>query len=179
MKYTETRRMVMSALCIAMGIILPMAFHAIPNAGSIFLPMHIPVLLCGLVCGWKYGLIVGLLTPALSSLLTGMPPAPILPGMVCELGTYGLLSGVLTSKIKTDRRSLGLYAALICAMLAGRVLSGALNALIFRAGDYSLTIWLTASFATALPGIVIQLCVLPWLVLALEKAKLLPSPAAV
>ena len=177
MKHNNIRQLVAAAVCIALGITLPQAFHMIPNAGSVFLPMHIPVLLCGLICGWKYGLIVGILTPALSSLITGMPPAAILPGMICELGAYGLVSGLCIGLVKTKSRVCSLYVSLVTAMLVGRAFSGVLNALIFRAGDYSIRLWLTASFATALPGILIQLCVIPGLVLALEKARVLPSPA--
>lgn len=177
MKRNNIHRLVASAVCIALGITLPQAFHMIPNAGAIFLPMHIPVLLCGLICGWKYGLIVGIITPALSSLITGMPGAAILPGMICELGAYGLVSGLCIGLVRTKSRLSNLYISLIAAMFVGRVFSGALNALIFRAGDYSIRMWLTASFATALPGIIIQLCIIPGLVLALEKARVLPSPA--
>ena len=84
-----TRKLVSCALCIALGVLLPMAFHVIPNAGSIFLPMHIPVLICGLFCGWPYGLACGILTPFISSVTTGMPPAMILPQMMVELALTG------------------------------------------------------------------------------------------
>jgi len=178
MKRKNTKSLVASALCIALGVTLPQAFHMIPNAGTVFLPMHIPVLLCGLICGWKYGFFVGMITPALSSLITGMPSAAILPGMVCELAAYGLVSGLIINHVSLGKRVYNLYAALICAMIVGRVFSGVLNSLIFRAGNYSLIIWLTASFVTALPGIIIQLCAIPCLVLALEKAGILAAPAA-
>ena len=92
MEKNHVKNLVTAAMCVALGIILPMAFHTIQNAGSIFLPMHIPVLICGLACGWQYGLLCGVLTPLLSSLLTGMPPAAILPAMLCELAVYGLLT---------------------------------------------------------------------------------------
>ena len=95
----NTRRLVMSALCVALGLVLPLAFHAVPNAGQVFLPMHIPVLLCGLICGPVYGLVCGALTPFLSSVLTGMPPSSMLPGMMCELATYGLVGGLLGGKL--------------------------------------------------------------------------------
>ena len=144
----------------------------LPNAGSIFLPMHIPVLLCGLICGWAYGLGCGVLAPLLSSLMTGMPPAAILPGMLCELAVYGLISGLLLKVIHTKRTIADLYLALIGAMIAGRLVSGALNALIFRAGSYSLAAWTAASFVTALPGIAIQLVLIPILVTALQRAGL-------
>lgn len=170
---TQTKRLIFAGLCVALGVVLPVAFHSVANAGSIFLPMHIPVLLCGLVCGWPFGLACGVLAPLLSSLFTGMPPAAMLPSMLCELAVYGFLSGLLLQKIKTGKLIVDLYLSLIAAMLAGRLVYGLLNALIFRAGSYSLPIWLTASFVTALPGIVIQLAVLPALVLALQKTKLI------
>lgn len=170
------KNLVASALCIAMGLVLPAAFHGIPNAGSIFLPMHIPVLLCGLICGWKYGLIVGILTPFLSSVLTGMPPMAVLPGMICELAVYGFVTGLLIGRVRTGKNVLNLYICLVSAMLCGRLVSGVMNGLIFRAGDYSLQVFATAAFVTGLPGIAIQLVVIPALIIALEKAHLLAAP---
>lgn len=170
MKKPQTKRLVTSAACIALGILLPMVFHTIPNAGSIFLPMHIPVLLCGLVCGWGYGLAVGILTPVLSALLTQMPPAAVLPGMACELAVYGLITGLLSRRVRTGKYLANLYISLVSAMLIGRITYGVLNALIFKAGQYSLNLWLTAAFITGLPGIAIQLVLIPPLVFALERA---------
>ena len=169
----QTKRLILAALCAALGVVLPLAFHAVANAGSIFLPMHFPVLLCGLICGWPYGLACGILTPLLSSVFTGMPPMAYLPGMLCELAVYGFVSGLLMRQIKTGKLLADLYLSLITAMLAGRLVFGLLNALIFRAGSYSLAIWVSASFITALPGIVIQLAVIPALVLALKKSRLI------
>ncbi len=167
----QTKQMVAAALCVALGIVLPVVFHSVPNAGSVILPMHLPVLLCGLLCGPVYGLLCGILTPALSSLFTGMPPAAYLPSMLCELAVYGLLAGLLILVVRSKWTLLNLYVALVGAMLAGRVVYGILNALLFRAGQYSLQLWVTASFVTALPGILIQLVLLPVLVFALRKAK--------
>lgn len=167
----KTKQVVISALCIALGVVLPMAFHFIPNAGSVMLPMHIPVLLCGLSCGPIYGLVVGILTPILSSILTGMPPAAILPSMVFELATYGLVAGVLIRFIKSSNEWVNIYGSLLGAMLLGRVVYGLMNALVFRAGAYSLQVWLTASFVTALPGIILQIIVIPVVVFALKKSK--------
>ena len=169
----HTKNLVISGLCCALGVVLPLAFHAIPNAGSILLPMHLPVLLCGLVCGPVYGLGCGILTPILSSFITGMPPAAYLPSMVCELAVYGLLAGILIRLIKTRKKSLNIYIALIGAMIGGRIVYGLLNSLIFRAGDYSMQLWLAGAFVNAVPGIILQLAVLPLLVLALYKARVL------
>ncbi len=168
----QVRKLVFAGLCVAIGIVLPLAFHSVPQGGMIFLPMHIPVLLCGMAAGPVYGLLCGVLTPALSALMTGMPGAAVLPGMLCELAVYGLISGLLLKFVHTKSRAANVWIALIGAMICGRIVSGLLNALIFRAGQYSMQIWVTASFVTALPGIAIQLIVVPLLVLALERAKL-------
>jgi niacin transporter len=172
---SKTKRLVLAALCLALGVVLPIAFHSVANAGSIFLPMHIPVLLCGIICGWPYGLACGVLAPILSSLITGMPPMAYVPSMVCELAVYGLATGLIKQFVKTGKPLLDIYIALISAMLLGRITFGVLNALIFRAGEYSLAVWTTAAFVTALPGIIIQLIVIPILVLALQKAKIVEA----
>lgn len=169
----KIRKMVLTALSIALGIVLPMTLHAIPNAGSIFLPMHIPVFICGLAIGWPYGLICGIATPLLSSAITGMPPAPILPAMVFELAVYGVVSGWLYKKLHKHHAVTALYVSLAGAMLLGRVVMGVVQAFIFNIGNYSVQTWVTASFVTALPGIAIQLILIPLVVLALKKARVL------
>lgn len=164
--------LVVAALCVAIGVVLPVAVHGIPNAGAVLLPMHLPVLLCGLLCGPLYGLGCGILTPLMSSLITGMPGPAYLPSMVCELAVYGLIAGLLIFLVHTGNQTADLYISLAGAMIAGRIIYGIVNALIFRAGEYSMSMWLTASFVTALPGIVIQLVLLPLIVLGLRRAKL-------
>lgn len=167
------KRMTLSAVCVALCVVLPIAFHAIPDAGSVFLPMHIPVLICGMICGWPYGLLCGLMGPILSGVLTGMPPMAFLPSMMVECGTYGLVSGLVLKFVRTKSTYADLYIALIAAMLAGRVVSGIAKALIFTPG-MAMSAWITASFITALPGIVIQLVFLPTVVFTLMKARVIP-----
>ena len=126
---TNTKRLILAGLCVALGIVLPVAFHSVANAGSIFLPMHIPVLLCGLICGWPYGLACGVLAPLLSSLITGMPPMAFLPSMLCELAVYGFVSGLLMRYVKTGKLLADLYISLVGAMLLGRLVLGLLSEL--------------------------------------------------
>ena len=165
----KTKQLVLTAMFIALGVILPQAFHAIPNAGSIFLPMHIPVLISGYVTGPLFGMICGILTPVLSHLIFSMPPAPILPSMICELAVYGLMTGLLNKVIKIENDYVKAYVVLILSMLAGRLTYGILNTLIFKAGSYSFAAWTSAAFVTALPGIIIQLLIIPILVVRLRK----------
>jgi len=174
-KMTNVKKMVLTALFIALGIVLPLTLHAVPQAGLIFLPMHIPVLLCGIICGFPFGLACGIITPILSSLTTGMPPTFILPSMIFELAAYGLFSSLLMRYVPLKNIYARIYVSLIGAMLIGRIFFGLANALIFNVGEYSMQMWLTASFVTALPGIVLQIVIIPAIVIALQKANLIDS----
>ena len=173
MKQFSIKNLILAALFLALGILLPMPFHVV-GAGSAFLPMHIPVLLCGLICGWQYGALCGFIVPLLSSLFTGMPPIfPTAPAMMLELCAYGVMTGLLYRRAKQN-----IYVSLIGSMLAGRVVSGLANAVFMgMAGKaYGFSMFLTGAFVTALPGIVIQLIAVPLIVMALEKAHVLEKP---
>ena len=174
-KLSMVKQSVITALCIALCVVLPQAFHAIPNAGSIYAPMHIPVLLCGLICSWPFGLLCGILGPLASSLITGMPPSAILPQMMVELATYGVLASLFMSFIRTKNTYLDLYLSLIGAIVLGRVVAGIAKALIFSSGKYSLSAWATSYFVNSLPGIIIHLLIIPSIVFALMKARLIPK----
>ena len=47
------KNLTLAAMFLAAGLVLPFVTGQIPQIGSMLLPMHLPVLLCGLVCGWK------------------------------------------------------------------------------------------------------------------------------
>ena len=172
---SAVKRSILTAVCIALCVVLPQAFHAIPNAGQIYLPMHIPVLLCGLVCGWPYGLLCGLAGPALSSLFTGMPPVTMLPSMMVECAVYGAVTGLAMKFFRTGRLYPDLYVSMLLAMILGRVVSGISKALIFTPGQVTMTAWVTGSFVTGLPGIIIHLVLIPTIVFALMRARLIPD----
>ena len=173
MQMTYVKKMVFTAVCAALCLVLPMALHSIPNAGSIFLPMHIPVLLCGLICGWPYGFVCGLLGPAISS-LTGMPPLAMLPSMMVECGVYGLVAGLMMRFIRTKNTYADLYISMVTAMILGRVVAGFSKSLIFSPSAAPFA-WVTTSLITGIPGIVIQLVVMPAVIFALTRARLIPQ----
>ena len=174
MKMTYSKKLVFTAVCAALCVVLPMAFHSIQNAGTVFLPMHIPVLLCGLMCGWPFGLICGIIGPLLSSLLTGMPPAAMLPSMMVECAAYGCVTGLMMQLVHTKRAVADLYISMVTAMVAGRVLAGLAKSLIFAPGTAPFA-WVTTSLVAGIPGIVIQLILIPLVIASLTKAKLLPA----
>ena len=164
-----------TAVCIALCVVLPVAFHLIPNGGTLFSPMHLPVLLCGIVCGAPYGLLCGILGPLLSSLLTGMPGMGYLPPMMVELTVYGLVAGLMMHLIHTGKQLTDIYISLIIAMLAGRILAGISKALLFMPGEYSVQIWATSYFVSCIPAIIVQLLLIPIIYAAMQKAGLVPN----
>lgn len=172
---TNTRRMVSAGLCLALGVLLPQLVHFVPlptgmNAGSVLCPMHLPVLLAGFLAGGPWGLACGVLTPLLSSLLTGMPPLyPVGVSMACELAAYGLLAGVLYRRCGHR-----IFPALVGAMLGGRAVLGIVNTLLYGVfgSGYTLAGFLSGAFVTALPGILIQLLLIPAILTALKRSGL-------
>ena len=169
------RRSITAAMLIALCVVFPMAFHAVgPIAGRTLLPMHIPVLLTGLICGPLFGLIVGLAGPLLSHLFTQMPPSVMVAPMMIELATYGLVAGVMINLVHTRRLSADLYISLIVAMLVGRIVAGIAQVVYFFEGTYAIGMWTTAYFVTSFPGIVIQLLLIPSLIIALERERVIP-----
>lgn len=171
---THTGKSAIAALCIALSVVLPMLFHSIPDAGSVYSPIHIPSLLCGLVAGWQYGLLAGLLGPLFSSMLTGMPPMAYLPPMMVECAMFGLITGLCFRFVKTGRCVADIYISLSAAMVLGRVIAGISRSLIFARGSYSMAMFLSSYFVVGIPGIILHLVLVPILYLTLERARLIP-----
>ena len=174
MKLTYVKKLVFTAACAALCLVLPMAFHSIPNAGTIFLPMHIPVLLCGLVCGWPFGLISGVIGPLLSSVITGMPPAAMLPSMMVECACYGCITGLMMRFVRTGKQLPDLYISMVTAMVVGRIIAGLAKSLVFAPGTAPFA-WVTTSLVTGIPGIAIQLVLMPAVIAAMTRARLIPA----
>ena len=170
---TKTQKMALTGMLMGVGILLPLATaHGLGLPGTVLLPMHIPVLICGLLCGPFYGAVCGLLLPILNCVLTGMPVAyPMLPIMAMELLTYGLVSGLMLHKTPLARWKFGVYPAMLIAMICGRVAYGlTFQLLLVISGQIkALTVW--AAIATGLPGIVVQLLLIPAIVLAVRRTR--------
>ena len=169
---TTVKKSIITAVCIALCVVLPQAFHAIPNAGSIYLPMHIPVLLCGLICGWQYGLVVGLIVPVLRSMMFGMPPMfPTATAMAFELMTYGFLAGFLYEHSRWQCVK-ALYRCLVLAMIGGRIVWGAAMMILLgvSGGAFTFQAFLAGALLNAVPGIALQLVLIPVIMVSLDKA---------
>lgn len=173
---SSVKKICICAFCIALSCVLPAAFHAV-GLGSAFSPIHLPALLCGLVCGWPYGAFCGIAGPALSCVITGMPGPAMLVYMIPEVCVYGLATGLGMKLIHTGKPVLDVYLSLAPAMVAGRVAGGVARALFYlaTAQSYSIALWAGAYFVETIPAMVLQLVVLPALVWALTRARLVPA----
>lgn len=170
------RKLVLSALMLALGLILPFITMQIPQLGNMLLPMQIPVLLCGFLCGAPYGAIIGFVLPLLRSILIGMPVLlPSAMAMAIELMVYGLLSGVIYSKLR--KKHFGIYFTLIPVMLIGRIAWGITAFILFRILGMNFTweIFKAQAFFNAIPGIILQFIFIPPMVSALTKTNLYRS----
>ena len=170
------RQLVFAAVCLALCLVLPFLTGQIPQVGSMLCPMHIPVLLAGFLCGPWWAMAVGAVAPALRYLLFSMPP--LLPtglGMTFELLVYGLVAGLLYRLL--PKRNGCIYVALIAAMVAGRIVWGVASIVIYGAMGNAFTwpIFFAGAFGNAIPGIVVHIILIPVLVMALKKAKIIPE----
>jgi riboflavin transporter FmnP len=166
----STRPFITAGILISIGLILPIGFHAMGMGGPIFLPMHIPVLVGGAVLSPALALIIGILTPVLSSFITGMPVAyPILPIMAVELGLYGLCASLSMRKLK-----LNIWMTLALSMVVGRLGAGLTVYMLAQTLGLKMQalLYLKGAVITGLPGIAIQLVIIPLLVRALKRAGL-------
>lgn len=174
MNSTQLRKLTYSALYMAIALILPFVTGQIPEIGAMLCPMHIPALLCGFMCGWPWGVAVGFISPLLRSVMFGMPamfPAAI--AMAFELAVYGGMAGLLYSRL--PRKKWMIYAALLISMIAGRVVWGAVQALLagLSGNSFTWTLFLTGAVINAIPGIIMQLALIPVLVFTMDKAGLM------
>ena len=166
----RTREIIVGALLIAAGLALPSLFHMFAMGGRIFLPMHIPVLLAGLLISPPMALLVGALTPLLSSILTGMPPAfPTMVVMMFELGSFGLIVSLARTRFNQST-----YPALIIGILSGRIISALVMWFIglFIQVDINPLFYVVNNIVTGLPGIIIQLILVPALAYAIRASRL-------
>ncbi|WP_027340422.1 ECF transporter S component [Halonatronum saccharophilum] len=159
----ELKKLTQSGILLALGIILPYAFHASGVGGNIFLPMHLPALLAGFIVGPVYGMAVGGLSPLVNFFITGRPPIPIMPLMVVELAVFGLITGLLYKKVHININ-------LIIAMLVGRLVYRTIFVLFI--GEFANPLVLVAAnLPGELPGIAMQLALIPVIVDLVNKAR--------
>ncbi|MCR5777243.1 MAG: ECF transporter S component [Lachnospiraceae bacterium] len=176
MKGNSIKKLTFTAMFLAIGIILPFFTGQIPEIGSMLLPMHIPVFLCALICGEKWGTPMAFVLPILRSALFGMPPMyPTAIAMAFELAAYAFVAGYLYSHSKWQC-SKALLRCLVIAMVAGRVVWGIAQVVLLGIAGNAFTVqaFLAGALFKAIPGIVLQLILIPAVMIALNRTKLVP-----
>jgi riboflavin transporter FmnP len=173
MNALQVRKMTYAALCLAIAMVLPFITGQIPEIGSMLCPMHIPALLCGFICGWPWGLAVGFVAPLLRSVLFGFPP--MFPGAVAmafELAVYGGMAGFLWKKLPRKRGVT--YAVLLISMIAGRIVWGVVRVVLagLSGSTFTWALFLAGAVTNAIPGIILQIVLIPVLVNVMERAGL-------
>ncbi|MBQ0026433.1 MAG: ECF transporter S component [Lachnospiraceae bacterium] len=166
----KIKYMVLGAAFLALAMVLPLLTGQIPQIGKALCPMHIPVILCGFFCGPWYALAIGLISPLLRFLIFGMPV--IVPDGICmcfELATYGFITGALYKLL--PKKKISIYVALIIAMLAGRIVWGIGRTIFYGLGstEFGFAAFIAGGFINALPGIILQLVLIPIIVIALSR----------
>lgn len=167
-------KMTLAALFLALSYVMPFLTGQIPEVGAMLCPLHIPVLLCGFVCGWPWGLAVGFIAPLFRSMTTGMPPLfPSAVAMAFELAAYGAMTGLMHRLL--PKKKPFIYCSLLVAMTAGRLVWGAamLVCLGVSGGSFTFAAFLAGAFMNAIPGIIVQLVLIPPLVMVLDNIKVL------
>lgn len=177
MKHKMTKKqiqdLVTSAMLMAVGIVLPFFTGQIPQIGNMLLPMHLPVLVCGLICGWQYGGIIGFMLPLLRYMLFSAPPMPNGIAMAFELAAYGAIAGFLYNRSRWQC-ILSLYRSLVIAMVGGRMVWGLVRVLMLGIGGnaFSWEMFMAGALLNAIPGIILQLVFIPVLMVALNRTGL-------
>ena len=172
-KHNRLFRMTLSALFLALAYVMPFMTGQIPEIGAMLCPMHLPVLLCGFICGWPWGLVVGFVSPLLRSMLTGGFP-PMFPTAVCmafELAAYGVVSGLMHKLLPKKKRYI--YCSLITAMVTGRLVwGGAMFVCLSAKGGFTFSAFLAGAVTQALPGIAVQIILVPVIVMLIDGLKI-------
>ncbi len=170
-----TLKLTYAAICLALCMVLPFLTGQIPQIGSALSPMHIPAFLCGFLCGWPYGLLVGFIAPLLRMAIFGMPPFLTSIGMAFELAAYGFLAGLLFKLL--PKKTYNIYVSLIGAMIGGRIVWGIARFVItgLSGTAFPFSAFLAGAVTNAIPGIILHIVLVPVIIIALKKAKVIPN----
>lgn len=176
MENKKIKQIVLSGLFLSVGLVLPFLTGQLRELGNMLLPMHLPTFLCGLIIGPFYGFFVGLIMPILRSILFGMPTMyPRAIAMAVELSAYGFASGFLYKNLFKTKSVFTLYISLIISMLFGRIVWGITEIILLGIDGnvFTFSAFWVGAFANSFIGIVIQLILIPLIITALQKARLI------
>ena len=175
MQNKNLKKLIFSALFLAIGFILPLFFGQLPTIGQMLVPMHIPVILCGMICDWKYGAIIGFILPLLRSFIFSVPVFyPTAIAVAFEMCTYGLIVGILYGLSK-KKSVFTIYFSMIVAMILGRIIRCIAQIILLniQGNPFVWKTFFTGVLLNSIPGIILQLIIIPIVMIALKRSKLI------
>jgi riboflavin transporter FmnP len=175
----DIQNMILAGMMLALAIVLPFLTGSVSFLGQAFLPMHVPVIICGFICGPKHGGLIGFVAPVLRSFMFGMPPLyPVAIAMSFELAAYGIFTGLLYQSLR-KYNIYGIYATLLISMILGRVVYGVVNTILLgiESSPYSFEAFISGAFIAGIPGIIFQLIVIPFVIFAYDQHERRRGPS--
>ena len=170
------KKLTVSAMMLAIALLLPFLTGQLPAIGNMLSPMHIPVLLTGMLCGPIFGFAVGAVAAPLRFILFGVPRMPNVLYMTAELAAYGLLSGIFHHIL--PKRKISLYISLILSMIGGRIAYAvifiSINLSNAKTVEALILPVVSATVLLAWPGMILQILIIPTILIILQKAKVIP-----
>ena len=173
MRKDNIQKMILAAMFLALAYVMPFLTLQIPQIGQMLCPLHIPVLICGFICGWKWGLTIGFIVPLLRSLTLSMPPMyPSAIAMAFELATYGAIAGLMFQIL--PKKKIFIYVSLLISMLVGRIIWGSAMYVLMdiKGNSFTFSSFLTGAIINSVPGIIIQIILVPIIVMLIKNKKL-------
>ncbi|MBQ7624046.1 MAG: ECF transporter S component [Clostridia bacterium] len=167
----KTKKLILSAVFLALCMVLPLLTGQIQTIGQALCPMHFPVLLCGFICGPAWGAAVGFIAPLLRFLIFGMPPVfPTGVAMAFELCAYGLLSGLMYRAF--PKKPVYVYVTLILSMIGGRIVWGVVRLILagITGGSFPWKAFISGAVLNSIPGIIAHIVLIPAVIFALKGA---------
>ena len=166
----KTREITWISLFIVLAIITPIVFHLF-GAGLMFLPMFLPIILSGYFLDLPGAILVGLLAPWVSGVVTGMPP--LIP--VAPIITVQVVSAVSMVSYLYHRKRIHYFLCLVAGIVAERFSLILMMYLVAPLLNLPPKLLSWGSFIYSLPGIVLQLFVIPVVLLIVWKLEIIPG----
>ena len=133
-------------LFVAGNIIFPQLCHLIPNGGHIFLPIYFFTLIASYKYGMKVGVMTAVLSPAVNSILFGMPAAAVVPSIMIK----SVFLAIAASWVAEKSNKVSLWSVLL--VILSYQLFGSLVEWIMTGSLYAAAV----DFRLGVPGMLIQ-----------------------
>ena len=173
MNGSNIKKLTLTAMFLSAGILLPFLFGQIPQIGSMLLPMHIPVFLCAFICGAQYAAPLAFILPLFRSLVFARPNLyPEAISIAFEMAVYAIVAGLIW-KFSKRKNLLSIYISMLPAMIVGRFARCIIQIALLSLGNIPFTFpaLLTGIVIAGIPGIILQLIIIPAFILIIKKSK--------